>query len=46
MNNKKEIINKIKANEKKIAEITAKRNETMNKILKLYEKEIERGNKE
>ena len=43
MNNKKEIINKIKDNEKKIAEITAKRNETMNKIMKLYE--IERGNK-
>ena len=44
--NNQERIEKIKANEKKIAEITAKRNETMNKILKLYEKEIERGNKE
>ena len=41
---KKEIINKIKANEEKIREITIKRNETMNKILKLYE--IERRNKE
>ena len=39
-----ERINKIRANEKKIAEITAKRNETMRQILKLYEKE--RGNKE
>ena len=41
---KKEIINKIRANENKIAEITAKRNETMRQILKLYENE--RGNKE
>ena len=43
MNNKERIINKIKANEKKINELRMKRNETMNKILKLYE--IERGNK-
>ena len=42
----KERINKIKANEKKIEEIIVKRNETMKKIMKLYEKEIERGNKE
>ena len=43
MSNKKDIINKIKTNEKKIAELTAKRNFTMKQILKLYE--IERGNK-
>ena len=41
--NKKERIEKIKANEEKIREITVKRNETMREILKLYE--IERGNK-
>ena len=42
--NNKERINKIKSNEKKIAELIIKRNETMNKIMKLYE--IERRNKE
>ena len=42
--NDKERIEKIKANEKKIAELRVKRNETMRQILKLYEKE--RGNKE
>ena len=42
--NNKERIEKIKANEKKIREITAKRNETMREIIKMYE--IERGNKE
>ena len=42
--NDKERIEKIKANKKKIAEITKQRNETMRQILKLYEKE--RGNKE
>ena len=42
MSNKERIINKIKSNDKKIAEITAKRNETMRQILKLYENE--RGN--
>ena len=43
MKNKKEIINKIKANENKIAEITVKRDLIMREILKLYENE--RGNK-
>ena len=42
--NNQERIEKIKANEEKIREITVKRNEIMNKIMKLYENE--RGNKE
>ena len=46
--NNKERINKIKANDRKIAELIIKRNETMGQIMKLYEmkiKENERGNK-
>ena len=44
MNNKKEIIQKIKANEKKIAETRVKRDAVMREILKLYKYEVERGN--
>ena len=45
--NNKERIQKIKANEKKIAELTKQRNQTMREIMKLYEIKInenERGN--
>ena len=41
--NKKEIIQKIRANEKKINELRMKRSETMGQILKLYE-EKKKGN--
>ena len=43
----KERINKIKSNEKRIAELTKQRNQTMREIMKLYEIKInenERGN--
>ena len=36
----KEIIQKIRANEKKINELTKQRNETIGQIMKLYEMKI------
>ena len=41
--NNKERFEKIKSNEKRIEELTKQRNETMRKLMKLYEIEKKKG---